>query len=76
MVAAGAGEDQVVTAGVGEDQEVAAGVGGDLSVILPSQDRRGRHEPANKKDLQLIHAHIESFKPCAPHYRREHAPNR
>jgi hypothetical protein len=47
-----------------------------LSVI---PDRRGRHTPAlamRQEDREAIRCHIESYKPCVSHYRREHAPNR
>lgn len=39
-------------------------------------DKRGKHtkKPAFNRDL--LNQHVESFNPSAPHYRREHAPNR
>ena len=39
-------------------------------------DGRGRRTPPNKKDPAVIRDHIESFRPCAPHYRYLHAPHR
>ena len=39
-------------------------------------DGRGCHTPPNKKDPTAIREHIESFRPCAPHYRYLHAPHR
>lgn len=46
------------------------------SALAPPADQRGRHEPANKLDLEPLYAHIESFNPTVSHYRREHAPCR
>lgn len=37
---------------------------------------RGKHDPKHKINHELVREHIETFKPCIPHYRREHAPNR
>lgn len=51
----------------------------DQGSIMPANDRRGKHEPANKlsdESHQLIVGHIKSFNPSVSHYRREHAPNR
>ena len=39
-------------------------------------DGRGRKPAANRKDATIIREHIESYRPCAPHYRYLHAPNR
>lgn len=39
-------------------------------------DKRGKHTKVPGFDRHLLSEHIESFQPCAPHYRREHAPNR
>ena len=47
--------------------------------LLPSPDKRGRHEPANKlvaEDVESIKAHILPYHPTISHYRRKHAPNR
>ncbi len=46
------------------------------TALAPPNDMRGRHEPANKLDLQPLIDHIESFHPSVSHYRREHAPFR
>lgn len=43
---------------------------------MKSRDNRGRHEPANKGDHNLIKQHIDSFNPQVSHYKRENAPNR
>jgi len=48
-------------------------------VLVPCSDRRGKHEPANKKSAEtnkLVVDHIKSHNPAISHYRREHAPNR
>lgn len=42
-------------------------------------DKRGRQQPHNKTDEQLldnIFSHIESFHPSVPHYKRARAPQR
>lgn len=44
--------------------------------LAPPEDKRGRHEPANKLDMAPLIQHIGSFHPSASHYRREHAPLR
>ena len=43
--------------------------------LSPSNDKRGKHAPVNKKDKQLIFDHILQYNPAVHHYRREHAPN-
>lgn len=45
-------------------------------LLIPKEDQRGRHPPPNKKDKNLLIAHINSYNPLRSHYRREHAPNR
>ena len=40
------------------------------------KDKRGKHNGHASADTKLIEEHIESFNPCIPHYRREHAPFR
>jgi hypothetical protein len=49
---------------------------GDPSSIQPPTDRRGQQPATNKGDEEQIREHIASYKPCAPHYRRAHAPHR
>jgi len=47
--------------------------------ITPALDQRGKRSPVNKlsvHDREIMRAHVESYKPCVSHYRREHAPNR
>ena len=47
--------------------------------ILPSPDKRGRHDPSNKlgsEDVESKRNHILSYHPTISHYRRKHAPNR
>lgn len=44
--------------------------------ISPGKDGRGRHEPKNKIDAEIINKHVLSFNPAIHHYRREHAPKR
>ena len=49
------------------------------SLITPHLDQKGKHPPPHamtdveKENIQL---HIESYRPCVSHYRREHVPNR
>ncbi|XP_063056355.1 uncharacterized protein LOC134450441 isoform X2 [Engraulis encrasicolus] len=43
--------------------------------LTPPIDRRGRHEAANKLDLDLLNAHIESCHPVTQ-YQRRHTPCR
>lgn len=48
-------------------------------LLSPTSDRRGKHEPSNKKTVdqkKLIVDHIQAHNPSISHYRREHAPNR
>ena len=40
------------------------------------KDARGSYEKPNKFDHEAVKAHIETYGPALPHYRREHAPNR
>lgn len=42
----------------------------------PPPNKRGKSTPANKFDKKVVMDHIESYKPCLSHYRREHAPLR
>ena len=49
--------------------------------VLPSPDKRGRHDPPHKlsaDDIQSIRNHILSYHPTSrrKHCRRKHAPNR
>ncbi|GFR65341.1 CAI-1 autoinducer sensor kinase/phosphatase CqsS [Elysia marginata] len=44
--------------------------------VCPAPDQRGRHEPKNKIDRDLITTHIKKYNPAVHHYRRKHAPNR
>ena len=47
--------------------------------VLPSPDKRGRHDPPYKlsaDDIQSIRNHILSYHPTLSHYRRKHASNR
>ena len=47
--------------------------------VLPSPDKRGRHDPSNKlgsEDVESIRNHILSYHPTISHYRRKHVPNR
>lgn len=46
------------------------------ALVMPLEDRRGRHPQNTKVDRGPIVAHIMSFKPTISHYRRVHAPNR
>lgn len=43
--------------------------------LIPRQDQRGRHTPSNKKDRNIIIAHINTFNPLPSHYSRKHAPH-
>ena len=44
--------------------------------MIPENDKRGKHQPINKKDKDQIYKHIRKYNPAVHHYRREHAPNR
>nr|CAI5845043.1 unnamed protein product [Callosobruchus analis] len=44
--------------------------------LMARKDQHGRHPPPNKKDRDLLIAHIHSYNPLPSHYAREHAPNR
>lgn len=46
------------------------------SDLAPPEDKRGKHEPSNKINREVVKQHVESFRPQVSHYRREHAPNR
>ncbi|XP_031356311.1 uncharacterized protein LOC116180454 isoform X2 [Photinus pyralis] len=46
------------------------------NALMPLDDRRGSHTPANKLDKSIVIDHINSFAPSIAHYRREHAPLR
>ena len=45
------------------------------SCVAP-QDGRGKKEATKRADVALLTQHIESFQPCTPHYRYQHAPHR
>ena len=50
-----------------------------LGRVAVSPDKRGRHAPPHKMSPEVrerIVQHVESYRPCVSHYRREHAPNR
>ena len=44
--------------------------------MIPENDKRGKHQPINKKDKDQIYKHIRKYNPAVHHCRREHAPNR
>nr|CAH7745499.1 unnamed protein product [Callosobruchus chinensis] len=46
------------------------------SIMTPKKDNRRGRSPPNKKNLDLVMQHIQSFQPRISHYRREHAPFR
>ncbi|CAG9773648.1 unnamed protein product [Ceutorhynchus assimilis] len=46
------------------------------TIITPKRDKRRGKSPPNKKNLEVVIQHIESFMPRISHYRREHAPLR
>lgn len=48
---------------------------GEAPIMVPPS-KRGRHEPKNKLEKTSIKSHIEKYRPCISHYRREHAPRR
>ena len=59
-----------------ELMKATASTEGQTSNIMPKPDQRGTAVPPNKKNQEIIEAHIMSFNPQVSHYRREHAPNR
>ena len=44
--------------------------------LTATPDARGGLREGHQKDKESIKAHIESYHPALPHYRRAHAPNR
>lgn len=47
-----------------------------LGSITPKLDSRGKHEPSNKLNREVLNEHVMSYNPCVSHYRRVHAPHR
>ncbi|XP_062402586.1 uncharacterized protein LOC134093504 [Sardina pilchardus] len=56
------------------DSLVLSVMGREMGNKMNLQDRRGRHPPANKLDLQPVFDHIESFHPSVGHDGREQSP--
>ena len=51
----------------------------DPSTGIAQKSKRGKHAPKHKlteEDVQTMRDHVNKYKPCISHYRRENAPNR
>ena len=55
---------------------IAAKTKGTDNIECVLKDNRGSSIPTNKKNVELIKQHINSFKPQVSHYASENAPNR